>query len=321
MLKHDYLEELWSSSDIDENIRFFEEINDISEFIGFSKNRQKGQVEIFTRGNKDSDIKFIIPTMDPDASICRKIEEMYRNYSILFIKSKGQFFNYSRSLNNGLEKTFSGSNKPKIIVISNDDVILQKTDVSNLENIDFTNNSVYCLTPNNKNYSGEHVVISKANYFETYKDLIISALNNDIAKNKVLRILNHKSIPYAKIRSMKYILDTCILEFYRRMMPNEKTLEFINFADFGIFDANVLRDFKFDELYINGWEDWDLSYRLFNSGLKIKPLNYKFERIGHASIGAVMSRDAEIVRSYFNAIYFNWKHFGNNCSKTYTEGN
>ena len=308
MEQQEFLEQLWQSDNISDNVKFFKNINSAEEIIRFSQNRPNPNIKIHQRGNADSEIKFIIPTIDPNSIICKNIEKIYNNYTVFFIESAGKYFNYSKAINHGINHVLKNDDNTSHIILSNDDIVLDRVSALKLPNLEFSQERAYCLTPSIGEYSGENVILTAPGPFLSLKDHLFSRLNGDIIREEIVRILHNKSIPFAKVISKKYFVDRLIFNYVEKFQHSKNLPEITNFADFGIFDIKLLTKNKLDETFINGWEDWDLSYRLKRQNIEINKLNLKFERIGHASIGKVMSKEKEIIHSFLNGIYFYWKH-------------
>ena len=308
MEKQELLEQLWQSDNISDNINFFRNINNTEEIIKFSQSRPNPNIKIHQRGNADSEIKFIIPTMDPNSIICKNIEKIYNNYSIFFIESQGKFFNYSKAINVGIDHVIKNEVNASYIILSNDDIILDKMSALKLPSLTFSTKKAYCLTPSNREYSGENVILTAPGHMLTLKDHLFSRLKGDLIRAEIVRILNNKSIHFAKVISNKYFIDRLIFNYIEKFKEPKNSAQITNFADFGIFHIKLLTKNKLDETFINGWEDWDLSYRLKRQNVEINRVDLKFQRIGHASIGKVMSKEKEIIHSFLNGIYFYWKH-------------
>ncbi len=308
MEKQGFLEKLWQSDNITDNLNFFKNIEDTQDLINFSQKRPDADIRLYKRGNKESDIKLIIPTMNPNSDLCKKLEKAYNNYSIFFIQSSGNYFNYAKSMNYGIEHIFKNERDARIIVVSNDDIILDQPSSEELLGLDITKNPVYSLIPNKGDYSGENLILTKSNYILNLKDKIFSGLAEGSVKRHVIEILERKSIPFARVLSDRYNIDKMMFKFIERFYLDDQTRKIINFSDFGVFDAKLLMKLKFDEIYINGWEDCDLSYRLDKLNIKIKSIEFGYNRVGHASLGTTMSKDREVIHSFLNGSYFYWKH-------------
>ncbi len=300
-----YLESLWSSKKLNDNARFFYEIKDINDILNFSRNRPIAHIEIDFNGNEHSNIQFVIPTMNTESDLCRNITKKYNDYGITFVKSSGQFFNYSRSINYGIESVL-GKKATKIIVVSNDDIILDDANLTFIQNLNLDKNFAYCLSkpPMLNEYSGEDITIYQSNHLSMMKEVMDSIMSKQKKRLSLIKYMKMKSFDYANAINDRYLINKMIIHTTRK-----RILKLKNFADFGVFNAKLFPDFKFDETFINGWEDWDLVYRLSKQGIRFKEINNEYSRMGHASISRVMTKEMEDLHSYLNRIYFSWKHF------------
>jgi hypothetical protein len=89
-------------------------------------------------------------------------------------------------------------------------------------------------------------------------------------------------------------------------------VRFINFISFGIFSGNFIKKIKnnpFDETYINGMEDVDLSL-IINYNFKFNFINYKIGDYMGMSFGKASSwSHPRILRDFANWAYFNKKFY------------
>lgn len=297
-----YLESLWSNDSLEKVLEFYKEIKSVSEMIKFSAGREYAEIKIIRRGNFKSNLKFIIPTMDHNSQQCKMIEKKYEGYGILFIESSGKLFNYAKSVNAGISAILE-DDVTEITIISNDDIIISSSALHALKNIKYTGESVYCLKPQDQNYSGERVEISVSSPWERCFEMMQARIYGFKYQASLISALNDKEINYTRAFYPEFL-------FHKFLKIDSKPLtgKLVNFADFGIFKTSILRENRFDETFINGWEDWDLSYRLKQKGINILPLDMAFIRNAHSSIGRVMSKESEDLHSYLNRIYFYEKH-------------
>jgi hypothetical protein len=230
------------------------------------------------------------------------LENEYKDDGILFIESSGKLFNYAKSVNAGIAAIVDDG-ATEIGIISNDDIMIPSSGVQTLKNIKYTDNNVYCLKPQNQDYSGELVEISVSTPWEKSFERIQAGIYGFKQQARLISILNDKKFSYARAFYPEFW-------FHKFLKIGSKTItgKLVNFADFGIFNISILKENRFDETFINGWEDWDLSFRLKQKGIEILPLDISFVRNAHYSIGKVMSKESEDTHSYLNRTYFYEKH-------------
>lgn len=300
--RQEYLERLWSADDPINVLKFYKELKDASEMIEFSVGRKSADLKIIEHGNLSSNLKFIIPTMDHNSQHCKILEETYKNYGILFIESSGKFFNYAKSVNAGISAIVDDG-VSEIGIISNDDIIIAPSGLQTLKTIQYTDDKVYCLKPQNQNYSGESLEISASNTLEKVFERIQAKRHGFKHLERLISELNKRRFNYARTYFPQFLLHNFLIATSKSI-----TGRLVNFADFGIFNISILKENRFDETFINGWEDWDLSFRLKQRGIEILPIDISFVRNAHYSIGRVMSKESEIIHSYLNRIYFYEKH-------------
>lgn len=82
----------------------------------------------------------------------------------------------------------------------------------------------------------------------------------------------------------KDIIKNSVIETTSRML-NHRLFEIDNIQPVSIIKSKILEMDKFDNAFVNGGEDTDLSIRFSLHGYKVAYLPYTFKDIGGASLG------------------------------------
>lgn len=297
-----YLEELWSSSDPSRVILFYSKISGPGEIAKFSLGRPSERLKIFHTGRKDAPVQFVIPTMNHENDFCRSLIENYSGSGLVFVESSGPYFNYARSVNAGIRYALNKSN-PETVVISNDDVVVLSSgeDLLRLSRM-HGDSAVLCLNSDINGYSGEAFRVFRAGIPVIIKEGIDLKLKNYRTASVLVRLLAARKIAYSVSLIGRFLAGRALSKVSRPITP-----KLTNFADFGIFPAKVVEKFQFDEAFINGWEDWDMVYRLSRSGIRVERADLQYRRTGHASFAQITTMEMEYIRSYLNRVYFSYK--------------
>ena len=287
MYLRDY-DELWYSQNIPTLMKLIKVSPDINDLFTYMANRNKSPVRIHKyRDNGRDDVVFVVPSADINNKTSSNLRKQISNFPSIFVESSGPDFNYAKSCNTGiLEAIKEGF---KWIIVCNDDIIFKDNPIKLLEFIENgEENSV--MTPRNgknedKAYHGEEFTVFKANALLLGLTVYNSKWSFEGNKINWSYVTSYfKNFPFF-LRQMKYVVGVNNTATSFRKISSQITGKFVNFADFGIFPADVLRRFQFDETFWNGSEDYDLALRLHKNKIEIRKVNFNIESIGSASLG------------------------------------
>ena len=290
----DYRNNLFTSNDPQDIINFYDSFRSRDDLIEWMKERPKGATYIHeAEGNKD--IVVVIPTADFNGKYARECREnIFKGLHIIFVESgeiPDPYFNYAHNCNVGIKKALEY--KPKWIVLSNDDMYkIDGTDslISTLNEI--SPEDIDCVFTDQGRYHSTNGYIGKPRvwfwlmlkfmpgYFKGF-----GRVSRNLTGGKYTPVKNHSllhRIFYKKIRDVTLILD------------------------FGIFSSKFLiinGGTVFDETYVNGGEDSDLSLRIEHNGRK-GFINYRIGDLVGSTIGVGISR---WLRNVCAEAYFSYK--------------
>lgn len=278
------IEKLYNGS-LKEIISIYEKF-ERDDIISWMKERPSADMRIY-EVEGDKDVVVVIPTANVKSELARKVMELYKGLHIVFVESNGQYFNYARSVNYGIEwaeKNYS----PDRIVISNDDVT--KAD------------SVDKLRDELSTTSKDLVMASKSTY-HTYEILLVNPYTEFL---KGMRIFG-KAFNFAPAE----IYGELLLSFKEKFNINAVTLIKNMLGPMWRFSGNIKRiatnagsfaiikkGIRLNDIFINSHEDVVLS---LTHDFEI--INYKIKEMRGASLGFNKTRFAKM---FVNEIYFNY---------------
>ena len=299
MAKVDELNRLYNSRDPNDIIKFYDNFNTPEELIEWSRNRPHGRAKIYTvRG--DTDIVVVIPTADRHGEYAKNCEnEIFKGQQIVFVESGGRgdpYFNYARNCNIGLK--YALRYKPKWVILSNDDVykiddfldLSEKLKILSPAALD----SVF-ISAEPDNYHSFLLKVVKRNALSKFINKIFKL--NPRYSEKLLDKFGVKYVTISNRIGLKKRILRPLLRFIEYPLPTIKT---INIGDFGIFSSKFLKTKKFDEVFINDYEDVDLSLQIK------KYCKIKF-RLGSKRGTILGQNEKRNLMDVISNVYFNYK--------------
>jgi len=301
----DYLNNLFTSKDPEDILRFYDYFDNRDQLIKWMKDRPKGNYRIVEFNNEENDIIVVIPTMDINgkfAKTCR--DEIFKGLHIIFVESGigNYYFNFAHNCNAGIKKAMEYN--PKWIVLSNDD--MYKIDdveklLQQLEKIDNNKFGICYAYPPAKYYSVTKYV-SKP---RKIRYLINIFLPKD---KKIPFIIKNKF-------KVKYLISgTEITDFFLY----KKIFKYTDTISFGILSSKMVEEllhsdgFVYDPVFINCHEESDLAIRIHRSHWQTCWINYKIGFYIGASLGLGFKRT---IRDTISSVYFSYKRENENiCS-------
>jgi len=266
------------------------------------KSRPFGRVRIIeTHGSND--IIVVIPTASFAGKYAQNCKiNIFTGMHIIFVESgkiPDPYFNYAHNMNIGISCAMKYN--PKWIIISNDDMY-KIDDVSVL---------LGCLKENTA--LGDVILARKNNYYKSNiseiksTNFLAKILIRIISRMRVNNVnLNITSLLLFKKFNIKFISG--LRKISSRDLLLNKITEVWNINNFAIFSSTFIQEkggLIFDETFINGYEDIDLSLRLLKEKRKIDFIDYKIGDYSGSSLGLSRLRSA---REIANLAYFNSKY-------------
>jgi hypothetical protein len=266
------------------------------------RERPKG-VAVIHEVDGDKDIIVVIPTADYNGKYARSCREnIFKGVHIIFVESgevPDPYFNYAHNCNFGIEKALEYN--PNWIIISNDDV--QKADnitilMNELRRMNSSEIALVFTQP-----AEYHSIPARFSMPRFTRYLILIYRMN--LKRQIKLVLGQRKI------ERKYGCSLFVNP--RRGLTHfmyKEGFDFISFTDFGIFSAAFIKSFSgtfFDETFINGHEDHDISISSFLERRSYAFINFKIYDCVGATFGTGISRE---LRNLAGNVYLNYKHYG-----------
>ena len=313
----DYRNNYFTSNEPNKIIEFYKGFENKEQLIDWMVERPKG-VPIINEVEGSNDIVVVIPTSDIDGKFARECKEnIFKGLHIIFVRSGGGsdfYFNFAHYVNSGIKKAmeynlkwvvFSGDDMNKL-----DDVSVLEKELKNILNSDF---SMLLANPHKKGLyvSKDMAVIQIKGALKLFRKKLHSWIELPKELPRYTKKINFHFTEYDP-NSFKFHL--------RKFFLGYKLILFSNMNAFGILSGEFLKNFKegvFDETFINGFEDIDLSLKLelmdkFDY-IKYNIAGYEGSTLGNKN-DPVKFRSRHL-RDIANYIYINYKLLKNSRFK------
>ena len=297
MKETNYLNILYNSNTKEDFFRFYSFFKDRTELINWMKNRKKSLPSIIDVPGDDKYV-VVIPTIDSMGSYASNCKlNLFNGLHIIFVESgHDAYFNYAHNLNLGFREAMKFH--PDWVIFSNDDMYsIDKVSVlkNQLTSFQVETPDVVYTNPAGK-YHSYMVNIGESSF--------IRKLAFKMVKNLRYKIELERN--FSKLLSLKYFAYASTFP-YSLLLRYSKPI--INIGSFGVFSYDYIKakgGSLFDETYINGYEDLDLSLRLrMDNSANVGFIKYRIEDIIGGSLGKHSS--VRTYRSLMNLAYFNQK--------------
>lgn len=287
-------EEMFSSNKFRDLKRFYKGLDNVQDLIYFSKERPMAISQIYEL-NKEyyKNIIVVVPTKD----ISKSEKDILRNFPdtfIIVVESGGQYFNFAKSMNLGISKALSYN--PSWVILSNDD--LKITEGTNfIDCVNHTKNADILLPTV---IEGD---IPQPKFFDLYEQskaleflIKISSLflvsqffeftrgQTGYSRTKIFK--DKGSLHYVQIPShMKdcNLLHKFVISF-GRLLLSRRLIKIPKIQPISAVKAEILKNNKFDEVFINNGEDTDLAIRLSLQHCSVSICNIIFSTMGSVSL-------------------------------------
>ena len=286
----------YSSKNYKDIVEFYNGFETKQEIIAWMQNREKAKTNL-VEYNKDKDnyAIVVIPTIDADgewATIDRKI---FKGLHIIFIENEGKkpnkFFNYSHSINKGIERALTYN--PKWLIISNDDMEKQDDKSKLIAELKQSEDYDTLFFPKTNTYS------SKVGLYKPRLQKLFRLRSG--WRRAYANIYKRFQIKYEllDVRNRGFIYKHLAYKPIFQISHHQRNLIVLN----SNYIRKELNNQVFDDTFINGHEDSWLSYKyLQHSNFKMS--DFKINAIAGASLGLGKDR---AFREIANQIYFEYK--------------
>ena len=280
------------SKNPEEIVKFYDLFSDRNELIQWIKSVPKSSPLVNFSGDRESEIAVVIPTPTvnhPLALNCQN--DVFKGLKLIFSVDNSPLFNLSRSYNIG-GKALVHDQNIRWVIFSNVDMIRIEQSTKIASELNKLKNGIkFCYAKEDGSHSyririGEYTILRRA------------AFRLSGNTRRLRTSLENKFSIHLNAEEQKHLLT-------RSFVTNKKSI--LNFGDFFIFSVDLLKQYRFmpfDETYLNGMEDIDLSFKLLHDldNDQVKGIDY---RIGSMESG-VRGRDLNrVLRSIPSLAYFN----------------
>lgn len=287
------------SSNVKELIEFYNQFSNRDQLISWMRGRPKSEGKIYVEENKISNIVVVIPTKDIYSNYaleCRNV--IYKGISQVFVESvkpSDTFFNYAYNVNKGI--AYAMRLEPDWIIVSNDDMVCVDPPeklASELSKFDPSRYDALFTIPEGLYHSFFRMIATPNSLYS-----IVTKLHPNRLRKTRLELWEKFSLRYVDA------LDKGIDGMISKLLYSNKFRHILT-GSFTILSRDFVNNISgkvFDDTFINGGEDSDLSLRLIYSG-KYNKINYKITDLVGKSLGTGWER---ILRNVINEVYLSYK--------------
>lgn len=287
------LNQLYTSKNPDDIMKFYTYFNTRDDLVAWMRKRPYAD-RVIAEDEGRKDIVVVIPTAELKEEFAENSRRLYKGWQIVFVQSKGTFFNYARSCNFALKHALKY--KPRWILLSNNDM----SETAGLDRL----LSLLDAIPN-KNVKVAFTKLKghqRPSFMSTPRPLmgLYNALSGN-AKKKAW-ILDRYGVKYHY-----YHTNNAIKEFFVNLLLYKPVRTFPVTGPFSVFSydfVNSVGGKVFDETYINGIEDVELSLALCKDKENYTFIDFDVSTKGGGSLGKNLPR---ILRNMSNFVYLDYK--------------
>ena len=297
-LEKDPLNTLFLSPGVEDLMKFYNSFPDRDDLIGWMSGRHKSTPSMIqVQGDTTSVV--VIPTADYNSARTQtcslKIFKGMQQIVVESVKPKDVYFNYSHNVNIGISKAMEFN--PNWIIISNDDMTPSDPPnilLSELKKADPDKYNVLFTREEGSYHSFPRFIGTPNSLYS-----VISTLHPN-------RLRKTRQEIWKKF-GLKYIdaIDTGLTGLMSRFTYRYLKGHLLT-GSFAILSKNYINSVSkvYDETFINGGEDTDLSLKLLKEPEKIGFIDYKIWDMVGTSLGSGWTR---YIRNVVNEIYLSYK--------------
>ncbi len=282
-------------------LRFYDSFASASDLVAWMRNRPRGESNILRVSGENDDIVVVIPTMSVNNNFAKTCLKIFKGFELIFVESGvgNRYFNFAHNCNVGFRYVLDNLN-PSWIVYSNDDMYSidsPKTLENELGNIRGEPSIVFAgLNSHYHSYVSRFLQPSYAHYLMSR--IIGGSMRVSVDLQRKF------GIDYLPVWDGKVDLKTKL----SRKILQRKIASVINSGSFGIFNYGYVRKVSgnvYDDTFITGLEDIDLSIRAAKEGIAYSFINYQIgDRVGQSSPSGI----SRYLKNMANYAYLNAKH-------------
>lgn len=289
--KVNLLEMVYSSLGSNNYINFYSSFSGIEELIDFLLRRGRSQVSIYKKNFSGSkEVIVVTACSSVNDKITREFVDGMGAFPMIVAESGGELFNFSVSMNAAIKEALSYS--PKYVIISNNDL----TPLANSELLlqEIRNKGNFRFGIPRVMVDGKHISSIQSVFHENRMMQVLPYFFRYFTPSYFLYInlrYSLKQIPFYNEHFItKYYIvrnGTMAYKISNAFAPilGKKIIDICNLQPISIVESSLLEQEIFDETFVNGGEDTDLSIRFAIRNVKPVFLEFPFRNIGGASLG------------------------------------
>ena len=293
--------DLYLSDNEQDLLRFYDSFESAADLVAWMRNRPKGESSILRVEGRNNDIVVVIPTMSVNGNFAKTCLKTFKGLELVFVESgaHNRYFNFAYNCNAGFRYVLDNLN-PSWIVYSNDDMYAMDTPQileNELNNIVGEPSIVFAGM-----HSHYHSYVSRF-LQPTYAHYIMARIIGGSMRTRA-DLQRKFGIDYLPVWDGKVDLKAKL----SRKILQRKVASVINSGSFGIFNYDYVRRVSgkvYDDTFLTGLEDIDLSIRAAKEGIVYSFINYQIgDRVGLSSSSGII----RYLKNMANYAYLNAKY-------------
>ena len=288
------LEDLFYGTQVEQVARFYHHFEDAASILKWVRERKNGRADIF-EVDGDRNIVVVIPTRDHHGKYSLHCSNhIFKGFQQVFVESGSDIrgFNYARNCNIGLKRALKY--QPSWIILSNDDMyMIDKPET---------------LTGELAGKDPERYVSLFTSPPGDYHSYLGGFGLTTHLRNLALRVTGNLQREQLQIEQKFSIRIVPAYPNRIRRILSKRNRFFHITSSFSIFSGKFVKEKSgavFDEMFLNMWEDTDISYQISRNPEYLSFINYRIGDMIGSSFGNTGARH---LRSMVSRIYFNIKY-------------
>ncbi len=292
---------LYLSDNEHEILKFYDSFGSVTDLVSWMRNRPKSVANIVRVKGKTDDIAVVIPTISANGDFAKTCLKIFDGFELIFVESGpgDRYFNFAHNCNVGFKYVLDNLS-PSWIVYSNDDMYSIDPPLTLEKELwKIGGNTSVVFAGMSAHY---HSYVSRFLH-PSYTHYILSRIIGGSMRitADIQRKFNIDYLPvWSGNASLKGKISGKILQ--------REVASVINSGSFGIFNYEYVKKVSgnvYDDTFLSGLEDIDLSVRIASEGTVYSFINYRIgDLVGMSSSGGVV----RYLKNMANYAYLNAKH-------------
>ncbi len=311
-------ESLWSSRDPLDIKRFYTLNPTIGDLVRFSIQRRRAPITLKKKNfASNTELVVVVPTIDAKSGLGSNVARLFDPFPIVIVESSGPYFNYATSVNAGIREALKYN--PEWIVISNDDMKLIDPPSKLRDALSTVSpHEVPFAVPGGSGHilchSHPFVLCSPSLDFPP-RIIYTSAYSRSLARTELdqyalllkYRVSLRPRSYYSRPGMPQFMLWAANAARLASSRSVNSSRVFVNPGDFTILKSSLATQETYDDVFINAYEDLDLSLRLFPTR-NYRFIDYRIGSIGGRSLSPNWKQArVRMYRDVLSWAYFDYK--------------